>query len=389
LHPKAPDWAEECQRFCRELNVPLHSETVEIDAGRGTGPEAAARSARYGVFERLLLRDECLLTAHHQDDQVETVLLRLLRGSGPQGLGGIPGDSRFGEGWLCRPLLDLSRQALIDYADAAGLVWHDDPSNTDIDFDRNYLRHEILPLLRKRWPGLGNTVGRAARLCAEAVTLLDLQADNDSREIEHEGSLSLVGLRRLTPARQRNVIRRVLHRRGLQAPSEIRLQTGLQQLISARPDRQPLVCWGRIQVRRYRDRLFLLDFDPAAASEALPCRYEWDGRGTIDMGPVRGRLNLVQDRAGAVVIPHGADSIVVKFRQGGERIKNANHRHHKTLKNLFQQRGILPWMRGHVPLLYIHDRLFAVGDLWVAGDAVVGTDNPGYRIVWEDHPAIQ
>ena len=389
LHPKAHDWSAHCERFCRELGVPLHIENVEIDVAGGTGLEAAARNARYGVFERLIVRDECLLTAHHQDDQVETVLLRVLRGSGPHGLGGIPAHARFGAGWLIRPFLDQSRQALVDYARAAELDWFDDPSNTDTGFDRNYLRHEIVPRLRKRWPGMGKTVGRAARLSFDAASLLDSLAENDSREISRDGAVCLNGLRALTPSRRHNVIRHLLNRRGLDMPTELQLQTGLQQLMSAKPDRQPIVCWGRVQVRRYRDRLFFLDFDPSAASEGLPRGYEWDGRVAIDMGPLRGRLSLVPDHAGAVAIPVATDRIGINFRRGGERIKDVNQRHHKALKKLFQQHGIFPWMRSHVPLLYLQDRLLAVGDLWVAAESAAKSSEPRYRIVWENHPRIQ
>jgi tRNA(Ile)-lysidine synthase len=389
LHPKAHDWVEHCERLCRELEVPLRAQNVQIEAGRGMGLEAAARDARYGVFERLIGRDECLLTAHHQDDQVETFLLRVLRGAGLHGLAGIPEQSRFGAGWLIRPLLDLSRQALIDYAESAELKWLDDPSNTDTGFDRNYLRHEIVPLLRKRWPGVGKTIGRAARLSAEAVSLLDSLAENDSRRLEHDGTLSLTGLKALAPSRQRNVIRHILNRRGLEVPNEIQLRAGLQQLMSAKPDRQPIVGWGQVQIRRYRDRLFFLDFNPSAVGEVFPCRYEWDGHAAIDMGPVRGRLSLIPDRAGTITIPEGTDALVVKFRHGGERIKTVNQRHHQSLKKLFQQHGILPWMRRHVPLLYVQDRLFAVGDLWISTEAAGGQGKPGYRIVWENHPRIQ
>jgi tRNA(Ile)-lysidine synthase len=389
LHPQADEWARACERLCGALDVPLLQESVEIDVGGGKGPEAAARSARYGVFERLILRNENLLTAHHQDDQVETVLLRLLRGSGPHGLGGIPADVRFGGGWLCRPFLDLRRQALNEYAESMGLDWLDDPSNTDTNFDRNYLRHEILPLLKKRWPGIGKTIGRAARLSGDAAGMLDALAENDSQGLIEDGALSLAGLRSLSPSRQCNVVRNALIRRGLKAPSELRLKSGLDQLMSAKPDRQPKVCWGRIQVRRYRDRLFFLDFDPSAVSSTFPNRYQWDGRAVLEMGPVRGRLTLVPDTSGSISIPALAEGIVVKFRQGGEQIKKAKNEHHTVLKKLFQQRGILPWMRSHVPLLYVQDRLIAVGDLWVAADAAASQSDQCFRIAWENHPPIQ
>jgi tRNA(Ile)-lysidine synthase len=387
LHPSASDWAGHCRRLCRELDIPLHSERVAIDLG-GSGMEAAARNARYSVFERLLVPGECLLTAHHQDDQLETFLLRMLRGAGPRGLAAIPERARFGAGWLIRPFLDVGRPALAGYAEIAGLDWLDDPSNTDTALDRNYLRHEVVPLLRARWPGVGKTAGRAARLSGEAADLLGALADLDCRDLEYDGTLDVPGLRALEPSRRSNVIRHILNRRGLDAPSEIQVQTGLDQLLSAKPDRQPVVRWGRIQARRYRDRLYFLDFDPIADSERLPGRFEWDGKGVIEMGAIRGSLRLVPDRQGRLALPTDA-GVVVSFRRGGEKIREANQGHHAALKKLFQQHGVLPWMRCHVPLVYAGDRLLAVADLWVAAEAAAGSGRNPCRIVWENHAAIR
>jgi tRNA(Ile)-lysidine synthase len=180
---------------------------------------------------------------------------------------------------------------------------------------------------------------------------------------------------------------------GVTAPSEIQLKTGLEQLMSAGTDRQPELRWGDACIHRYRDRLYVLDFDPAAASESLPSRYEWDGRGVIDMGPARGHLRLVRDDAGGMANDVAANGIVVRFRHGGERIREVNQDHHKRLKKLFQEHGVLPWMRCHVPLVYGHggrsDDLLAVADLWVAADALAGPGEAGYRILWENHPVAQ
>jgi tRNA(Ile)-lysidine synthase len=399
LHPDAPHWAARGRQLCERLGVPLHIESVTVDVNSGDGPEAAARRARYAVFDRVIERDEVLLTAHHQDDQLETVLLRLLRGAGTDGLGGIAEHSRFGRGRLVRPLLELSRADLEDYARIAGLDWVEDPTNRDTSLDRNYVRHEIVPRLRERWPGLGKTLGRAARLNTEAAGLLDDLADSDARETVRDQAVDLGGLRRLEPARQRNLMRYVLKCRGFSAPSEVQLRTGLEQLMSAAVDRRPAVQWGRAHIHRYRDRLYILDFDPGAAGAAMPAHYRWDGSGVIDMGPVRGRLRLVDEKSGGVASAFAAEGIVVRFRHGGERIRESNQAHHKQLKKLFQERGIVPWMRGHVPLIYGYagqgpdtgraEQLLAVGDLWVAAEAVAGRGETGYRILWDQHPATQ
>ena len=398
LQAAAKTWARHCEALCRKLDVELEIVTVTVDGDHPDGSEAAAREARYAAFRERIRSGEILLTAHHKDDQVETYLLRLLRGSGARGLAGIVEEQQFGAGTLVRPLLGLSRAALVESAHSAGIDWVDDPSNRDHSFDRNYLRHTVVPAISERWPGMGSTIGRAARLSFETAELLEVLAEADCRELWRGDAIDLDGFRCLDAPSQHNVIRHVLRRRGLPMPSETQLRTGLAQVLSARSDRHPQLHWGGAHLHRYRDRLFVLDFDPQRASSVLPDQYHWDGAGCIEMGPVRGRLRLIKAPAGGIAIPvpgeAGTDAgMVVRFRHGGERIHEARRDHHKSLKKLFQERGVVPWMRPHVPLLYggAQDsanpagRLLAVGDLWVAAEAMAAPGVPGYRVIWEDH----
>ncbi len=180
LHADADAWAVACQLQCKALGIPLTCSDVVVDTGARDGVEAAARRARYGVLTALLSPGEILLTAHHRDDQVETFLLRLLRGAGPHGLGSIEPRRPCGRGWLVRPLLAVGREELEVYGHEQDLTWSEDPANSDTTFDRNFLRHQVLPLLRKRWPGLGETIPRAARLSGEAARMLDELAGQDA-----------------------------------------------------------------------------------------------------------------------------------------------------------------------------------------------------------------
>jgi tRNA(Ile)-lysidine synthase len=389
LHPQSDEWAAECEVFCRKLDVALQSEVALVDCNAGEGIEAAARRARYASFSRALGQDEYLLTAHHQDDQVETFLLRLLRGSGTRGLASIADRRQFGRGWLLRPLLELSRVKMEAYARSAGFSWVDDPSNVDTSIDRNFLRHEVVPLLRDRWPGMGLTIGRAARLARESADLLDVLAAADGQNLMQDHALDGAGLRQLDPARQRNLLRYRLRSRGLTVPSEAQLRTGLAQFLSARSDAQPVLRWSGGQIRRYRDRLYILGFDPDSAGESLPAEYPWDCRDPLDMGPVRGRVRLEAASSGGLAQSSVSAGMVIRFRQGGERIRQAGQQHHKSLKKLFQAHGVVPWMRRHVPLLYARDQLLAVGDRWVAADGAAAQDERGYRVVWENHPEIE
>ena len=386
LHEHSADWAAHCREVCERLDVPLQTAVVEVDARARDGLESAARRARYDFLARTLERDEVLLTGHHQDDQVETVLLRLLRGSGIPGLSGIADRQPFGNGLLLRPLLDLSRAELRDDAESIGINWIEDPTNTDTAFDRNYLRHEVLPRLKQRWPGLGRTIGRSARLASESSGLLDALAEADGRNVVAGTCLDADGLRQLDPPRQRNVVRHLLRSRGLQVPGEVQLKAGLDQLLSARTDGQPLLRWPHGQIRRYRDRLHVLDFDPDGDNDQTPGEYQWDGQGTIDLGTIRGRLSLEPQSSGisrAIV----SGGLAIRFRRGGERIRPEGHLQSQSLKKLFQARGIVPWMRAHVPLVYAGDRLIAVADLWLAAEAV--QENDGFRLTWAGHAAIE
>ncbi len=389
LHPQSDEWAAECEVFCRKLDVVLQSEVVLVDRNADEGVEAAARRARYGSFSRTLGQDEYLLTAHHQDDQLETLLLRLLRGSGTRGLASIADRRQFGRGWLLRPLLEMSRVKMEAYARSAGFNWVDDPSNVDTSIDRNFLRHEVVPVLRDRWPGLGQTLGRAARLARESADLLDVLAEADGRNLMRGHVLDAAGLRQLAPARQRNVLRYRLRSRGLTVPSEAQLRTGLAQLLSARSDAQPVLRWSGGQIRRYRDRLYILEFDPDSASESSPAEYQWDCRDPVDMGLVRGHVRLETASSGGLAKSSVSEGMVIRFRRGGERIRQAGQQHHNSLKKLFQAHGVVPWMRHNVPLVYVRDQLVAVGDRWIAADAAAAQDERGYRVIWENHPEIE
>jgi len=385
LYVDSAAWAAHCERVATAFDVPLEIVRVAVDTASGEGIEAAARRSRYAAFAAQLASGETLLTAHHADDQVETFLLRLLRGSGVRGLSGIALCTRFGVGKLVRPLLGVSRLELEAFGLARGLDWIEDPSNHDTGLDRNYLRHEVIPALVHRWPGLRTAVGRSARLLGEAGSLLDGEAERDAALVMRGAQLDVEMLRGLDAARQRNFVRHVLHSRGLLPPSAARLRSGLEQLLSARDDRQPVLEWAGGQIRRYRGRLYVLDSGFSAASERVDPgeEFAWDGRAALDMGSLRGRLRF--DNAAAV--PLEVAGLRVRFRRGGERGLVADGAHHAKLKKVFQSRGVVPWMRAHVPLLYAADELLAAGDLW-SSPALATRVDPAHRLVWDRHPDI-
>ena len=400
LQTASDAWEAHCAGLARRLGVSYAALRVTVRNDRGQGLEAAAREARYEALRSYLQAGEWLLTAHHADDQLETVLLHLFRGSGVSGLAGIPRNAPFGPGRLCRPLLDIPGEALVDYGDSLllpqGLAWLTDPMNADRAYDRAYLRHEVTPILRRRFLAAAGAAGRSAALAAEAAGLLDELARADSQEVVAAHRLSVGLLSTLSPARQRNLVRFQARERGWALPPERRLREGLTQLLEAAPGRQPVLRWAGHEIRRFRQHLHLLDEVPPGR-DADEGPVEWLDLESLVLGGLRGELSLRRaTRAGQVggMAPALASTVVagglqVGFRQGGERVRAATDRHHRTLKYLFQSQGIVPWMRFHLPLVFAGAELAAVADLWTADWAAAKPSETGLQIIWSGHAPIR
>ena len=274
IHPRSRDWARHCREACRALGVEL--EVLEVDASKPgkESPENWAREKRYGALERTLVADEILLTAHHQDDQLETLLLRLLRGAGVLGLAAMRPVREFGKGLHARPLLQYSRAELLDYAERHGLKWIEDPSNTDTQLDRNYLRHEVLPALKHRWPAAASPVSRTIQACAEAQELLDDLARQDlQRCATDEPDVLLVDqVQQLSGARQKNLIRYWSRILDLPPPNSRHLSHIISDVLQARPDATPQVNWKGATLQRQRNYLYFSPPDKSLPKASRPER---------------------------------------------------------------------------------------------------------------------
>jgi len=388
LHPDSAAWAAACASHCAELGVALRAVNVTVPRCAGDSPEAAARAVRYAALADGLEHGQCLLTAHHGDDQMETVLLQLLRGAGPAGLAAMPACRAFADGWLIRPLLDFTRAELETWAQSRGLVWQEDPSNEDCAPGRNYLRHKVVPALRQRWPAVAASLGRSAGHCAEAQRLLEDLGAIDLEAVAKDDGLRAEALAQLSEARQRNLLRLWLRRRGLPLPGVRRLQTLVEDLIPARRDASAEVSWPGASVRKYRDRLFALDASQLKVLAHQPEPSVWhDVAAPLALGLGMGQLNWVSDPAGGV---DGSwleqASLEVRYRRRGEQIEPAGGGHHRRLKTLFQAIGIPPWWRAHVPLVFAQNRLLAVADRWLSGEALAAPGQAGWRLCWEQAP---
>jgi tRNA(Ile)-lysidine synthase len=382
LHDESSNWGQQCGQVAGQLGVEFRSIEVDVDLQAGQGPEAAARSARYDALRSVIQHGDWLLSAHHKDDQAETLLLNLLRGSGPAGLAGIGEVLPFAEGWLVRPMLEFSRSELREYASVNKLTWIDDPSNEDRQFDRNYLRHEVMPRLEKRWPEATSRLRQSALLAGEAAGMLDQLAHADLQSLgQRPERLSVAGMRALPPERQRNVIRYVVRELGFPAPPSRQLQSLVDELIPAREDAQPLVCWNGVEVRRYRDSIYIL----AAIGDLADVPSRTIDDGALVLGANMGELRLHPDAEAGLSTAVVASGLEIRYRQGGEEIKLSGQSHTKKLKKLLQDEGVVPWMRERLPLVYSGDDLVAVADLWLADNAV---SRPGTAIEWKNRPPI-
>ncbi|MBM4220674.1 MAG: tRNA lysidine(34) synthetase TilS [Gammaproteobacteria bacterium] len=385
LQPAAGDWVRHCEEFCATLGVPLAVRRVRPQTDGGSGIEAAAREARYEAFAAELGPGEWLLLAHHEDDQLETVLLHLLRGSGVTGLAGIPAGSDFAGGRLCRPLLGVSGASIAAYARLHALGWIEDPSNADVALDRNFLRARVIPPLRMRWPAAARAAGRSARLAAEAAELLADLARVDAQAVMQGETLNLEPFRGLGETRQRNLLRHLVRQRGWPMPPEQRLAAGLRQLLDARPDRHPVLAWSGHSIRRFRERLYLVEADPGVHPDGS---RSWNGEGSLQLGALRGELRL-QPATGAGLARQVVDGgLQLAFRNGGEAMRSGGDAHHRSLKYLYQKHAVVPWMRSHIPLLYAGRELAAVADLWLADWAMARPGEPGALVSWTGHAAI-
>lgn len=363
LHPDSAQWAQHCARVCSQLDVPLETIRVQIAHGRGEGLEAAARHARRAAFAQSLQPGEWLTLAHHRDDQIETVLLKLLRGAGPLGLAGMRERRPFASGALWRPLLALPRAVLREYAIAHDLACIEDPSNKNMRLSRNFLRAEILPRLSQHWPQTGQSILHAAALCRAAAEHLDAQASAalDALRIAGGDMLDAPGWSSLPDALRALVLERWLHGQGLPAPTQVQLAELRRQATEARVDQVPSVTWPGVEVRVWRGALHAM----APAGE-IPEKWETTWRGESLQLPGGGALVLVD--ANGNPGPHRLDPpLKVRLRRGGERIKPAGDAHTRELRHLLQGAGIPPWQRARIPLVSHGDELIAVADLWCSG----------------------
>jgi tRNA(Ile)-lysidine synthase len=364
LQSVATDWGRHCQQQAHALGVDF--QMIEVDASPevGESPEAAAREARYAAFKQLIQLDELLMLAQHREDQLETLLLQLFRGAGLHGLASMPQVMAFGQGLVLRPLLDTAKTDILAYATHHQLQWIEDPTNQQCDYDRNYLRNQIIPLLKQRWPGIDKTVSRTAKHCADAGKLLDDWAGlHKSALIDPLDHSLLINQWQHYNENQRNwLLRCWLQDFGLKPSSTALLQAIITQVIFARTDANPQLHTQGWYIKKYKQKLYCV---PGSYLHMAVEDVEWPAQQpalTLSNGY---KLQLLELDTGIDQQLWQQGVVTVSFRRGGEKLKLPGRAGHHSLKKLFQEAEVPPWERNIRPLIYINGKLAAVAGLWV------------------------
>lgn len=369
LNPNADQWQQHAINTCLALCIPLDAHAININAEKGDSIEEKARVARYAYFAEVLQEGEMLCTAHHEDDQAETFLLQLLRGAGPKGLAAMPALTAFAKGKHARPLLNTTREAILQYAAENKLHWIEDDSNTNTQFDRNFLRHNILPLLKKRYPAAAATIARSANHCASTQHLFEDYLKQDISQVKGElpHTLSRKKLAQFTVEKQYYLFRMWMQENNIQPPNKAQLSQ-IQHFVNARQDAESEVNWGIYSARFYRDNIFIAHsdfFKPAAESENL-----WDGKTILKLP--EGELSLS---------PNGPLSARILEKPLTVRFRTTHDSH----KKIFQNANIPTWQRWQLPFIYIEHDLVAIANIYTAPAYVCRENENGLQLSYQQN----
>jgi tRNA(Ile)-lysidine synthase len=389
LSPNADLWADHCRGVCAAYKVPLEVCKVSVE-NSGQGLENAARNARLGIFQEKLKAGEYLLTGHHLDDQMETMLFRMMRGTGLRGLSGISLERPLGKGKLLRPLLGVDRTELKLYAEQQGLEWIEDESNAFEDFDRNYLRQKVMPLLSSRWPGYRKNWQRLAQLAEEGQFLQRELGMQDLVKVQSGiHRLDIACLLKFSPVRQRNIVRQwflsLEESDAIPAPDYYVVERLFEELIPAATDASPMLTWEKaglkVEVRRYASRIYLVLPEQISASAD---KLSWDTSTPLQLPGHLGNLSLIESSEDGIALIPG-ETLEVGFKQGGETVKPAG-RKTRPMKKILPDYGVPPWLREKTPFIFRKGELLAVADLFVCDQHQVkfcpDNDKKMFKLQW-------
>ena len=381
ISPNASTWATFCQEQCARRGIALNIVAVELPGRRQLGLEAAARAARYHAFHQQ--QADFIVLAHHLDDQVETLLLQMLRGAGVKGLSAMPQNSlqrSASTPSLLRPLLAIPRSTIEAYARNHALQWVEDESNIDISYDRNFLRHEIFPKLETHFPAYRKTLFRVSRNLSESAQLQDELAQLDAHSVLLENKLDAAKLASLSVPRAKNLVRYYLAEQGVTMPNAQRLEEIVRQLSSATEDASVHIEIGKFEIRRFRNQVSVY---PLTKTIAIHPHWEWRGEAELGLPELQCVLSFQPSVGqGLSLVKLQQQSVTIRLREGGERLKPDCHRPRRSLKNLLQEARIPPWQRQRLPLLYCGDQLVMALGIGIDCAYQAGPDEPGVLVAY-------
>ncbi len=363
LQPDALKWETHCKNICESYGIPFRALSLQLSIKSGQSLEEVARLARYDAIAEIMTENDLLLTAHSQDDQAETFMLQLIRGAGLKGLAGISKIKTLGKGALARPLLEVSRACITEYAKKHQLAFVEDTSNSNLRFRRNFLRSKVFPELEKVNPSVADCIARSAKHCQQANALL---TEYIKEEVAHcigdnKATLKVDALLMLGPLKQEYVLRHWLSSQQVRLPSTRKFQELLQQMLYAKEDAVPCISWGLWQVRRHQNCLYLCENKTLPILEPVTWHLHekmvlndgssWQATLTFGKGIKKSKLEAKQ--------------LNIAPRKGGERCRLQGHKNSRPLKKILQERGLPVWLRNNIPLFYADQELVGVGSLFI------------------------
>lgn len=373
-------WSKHCEQQCAQYDIPCHIVEVEIDEKSGQSLEALAREARYMAFNQKMDSTTYLFTAHHADDQFETFLMQFFRGAGPKGLSAMAHTRELSVGKHLRPLLKIERSQLQEYATTQKLDYIDDPSNRNSRFDRNFLRNDIIPKLTQRYPGVKQAVLRSVNHIATEHKVLDRFVHEQLKELSNLNVLNLELWKVSDPDLKSLLLRKWISLNQMQLPSTKVLENISLQLNNSHAESSTCVKWSNVEIRTYRENAYLLNqFEEIEYFRQAGALLKPNNAHQLNHG-----IGEIFFTCSSSLTPE----LSLAFRQGGERLREPGHKHHVTIKQMFQKTGVLPWMRSRIPLLFDGEQLVAAGDLWVNADWLEQQDNPDFEVRWDNRPQI-
>ncbi len=389
LQDCADDWVKHCQNTCKDIDVELDVIYVDANKKKGESPEEAARNVRYQALQQNLLPNDVLLTAQHQDDQAETLLLQLFRSASSAGLAGMPTIRAIGEHVHIRPLLSFTRNEIENYAKQNEFNWVEDPSNQDTSLERNFIRKEIFPSLIEHWPEVKSQLSTVAKLQASNLAVLDDMAAIDLANVlsvhvkssvtifEVVSMLSLDKLKSLSSSRLLNLLRYWIIKTLQLKPTKNLLEEIEHALINTKLDANPGIAYSGFVFKKFQENLYLIKSNTVSGSLK---EIDWNPKEPLNLPELNIQLTMSPSLSKGLSNKLLDETLQIRFRQGGEKFHPAGRRHSQSLKKLFQEANIPPWERDVIPLIYCKDELIAVGEFWVAKAFAVGEGANGWIV---------